>query len=43
MKIENFIAFVMAIAGATMLGVHFGSPWVGIGVYLCVAAVGSWN
>lgn len=40
---KNIMLFGMAIIGATMIGAHFGSPWVGIGVYLCVAAAGNWK
>lgn len=37
------IAVIYAIIGSTMIGVHFGSPWVGIGAYCCIVAVGNWR
>lgn len=32
-----------AIVGSTMVGAHFGSWVLAIGVYACIVAVGNWE
>lgn len=38
---SKVIAMVFAVVGSTLIGLHFDSAMVGIGVYLCVCAAGS--
>lgn len=40
---QRAAAFTLAILGSVIIGLHFGSPMLGIGVYFCIAAAGSWN
>lgn len=43
MNVENVSAFVFAIIGSVIIGLHFGSGLLGVGVYCCIAAVGNWK
>ncbi len=40
---QGLIATVFGIVGSTLLGYHFGSWLVGIGIYLCIASIGNWR
>lgn len=40
---NRWMAFVFATVGSTIIGLHFDSAWLGVGVYLCIAAAGNWT
>lgn len=37
------IAMLYAIVGCVMIGVHFESALVAIGIYCCIIAVANWE
>lgn len=42
MNEQGVIAFIFAVIGSAIIGSHFESLWLSIGVYLCVVAAGRW-
>jgi hypothetical protein len=40
---DAFVTFLFGVSGAVLLGRHFGSWHVGVGVYFCIIAAGRWS
>lgn len=43
MNAQAVVAWVFAVAGSTIIGLHFGSGLLGIGAYCCIVAAGNWK